>query len=519
MSQCFNSRLTIKGLRVSFFAVMLVCAAFNIQAQTGLPTTNDSVAPEQDYFQELDKWMLRAYEGDRDAQFKVGVLFAGEDLQSTNPEQAVYWYTQAARQGHILAQYNLGHHLLTGNGTDINESEAIQWWQEAAKEDHALAQFNVGRAYFLGIGVDEDHDLSKYWFSRAAQNKEPKAIEVLDQLGWQQDLTLNTQGSASPIDPTLLAPVASSDQTPLGARAGASNSEQELTTPVALYTDPALRNVLITIVEDRENLRVVEISDDWVIVTHAVGLPVWVYGDYLSINADKATVKGSNVNARSVPLVSTGTIVGKLQQGEELIITDRQQDWYRLTSPSSFRAWVKSEDYDRPYTTNTITGVIARPAEISPEGETDGGTEAAQANSAGAIESSADTAKVMIVDSANAPAGDIDDNAWLFGQAKESYTLQLASFDDQQKVETFLSESNLDGNAELHRFTATSKDITWIYFLFGNYNNRGDAEAAKVAINQSDAWIRSLGRIQENRCLAWKTKLPTPQELNQYCNQ
>ena len=56
--------------------------------------------------------MLAAYEGDRDAQFKVGVLFTNDQFSEPDYEQAVYWYKQAARQGHPLAQYNLGHQYL-----------------------------------------------------------------------------------------------------------------------------------------------------------------------------------------------------------------------------------------------------------------------------------------------------------------------------------------------------------------------------------------------------------------------
>ncbi|MBL4670855.1 MAG: hypothetical protein JKX81_01245, partial [Arenicella sp.] len=37
---------------------------------------------EKEYQKELDKWMLQAYEGDRDSQFKVGVLFTNNQFQS-----------------------------------------------------------------------------------------------------------------------------------------------------------------------------------------------------------------------------------------------------------------------------------------------------------------------------------------------------------------------------------------------------------------------------------------------------
>ena len=533
MTRCKSIKVFAHLKPFYVLSVLLMTACFTVSAQTALSTANSSGELEQDVFAELDKWMLRAYEGNRDAQFKVGALFAGDQLNQPNPEQAVYWYTQAARQGHIMAQYNLGHHLLTGNGAEKNEAQAIQWWKEAAKEDHALAQFNVGRAYFLGIGVEEDHSQSRYWFSRAAQNKEAKSIDVLKQLGWDSDLTITSQMiNDAPAQVSADNDAESIERSQTSRQqlreSNSSLPQQPISNiPVALYTDPSIRSVLITIVEDRTNLKVLESNDDWIIVSHPNGFPIWVHGDYLQVQSDAVIVDGSNVNARSVPILSTGTVVGKLQGGEKLPIIDSQDGWYRLTSPSSFQAWVKAEDYNRTVTTNTIIGVITDPVAIDSaqnldnEPSADINEPSADANepSAANEESEPVPAPVTSVTQvANHPMSLINDNAWLFSQPKDSYTLQLASFDDEQKVNVFLSQSNFGDDAELHRFTATSKDITWTYFLYGNYPNRSDAEATKTRIKQDDAWIRNLGSLQENRCLAWKTKLPTPPELNEYCN-
>ena len=136
--------------------------------------------------------MLKAFEGDADAQFKVGVLFTNDQFSPADNEQAVYWYTQAARQNHTLAQYNLGHHYLTGLGVQQSETQAMRWWLLAAEKDHALSQFNVGRAYYLGIGLESDHALARRWFTRAAQNGEPKSADILAQLGWDDGQLANT---------------------------------------------------------------------------------------------------------------------------------------------------------------------------------------------------------------------------------------------------------------------------------------------------------------------------------------
>ncbi len=530
-------------------AVFIFLLGGSLNAQTEYQILSDNDDLEKEYYDELDKWMLRAYEGDREAQFKVGVLFASDQFDKPNAEQAVYWYKQAARQDHILAQYNLGHHLLAGNGVEKNDISAIQWWQEAAKEDHPLAQFNVGRAYYLGIGVAQDHQQSRYWFSRAAQNNEEKSIDVLQQLGWDDDLvasnqpsninqqppaninqqpaaTINQQSTETTIDqPTLeqLKPrivIAETSETTITAPTSTQNSEtiasnepgvtaQIVDAPVALYTNPEIRSVLITIVGHRESLDIIAIDNDWVTVRSPVGFPVWVHGNYVRENDNSATVVGTNVNARSVPIVSNGTIVGTLDGGEELNIIDKQNEWYRLTSPTSFVAWIKTEDYNRPAYVKNVTDVAAAPNGDAPE---------ANDNQKKELSVPAQSLPPASLNS-SIPMADINDNKWLFNQAKDSFTLQLASFDEQQKVNEFLSNNSFSSDSELHRFTSASLDITWTYFLYGNYSDQAAAQSAKENLKQKNAWIRTFGRLQENRCLSWKTKLPTPPELNQYCNQ
>ena len=304
-------------------SLILVCLSIGrpVLAQGSVQDPALSPSIEQEYQAELEKWMLRAYEGDRDAQFRVGVLNTNSQFNPPDYEQAVYWYKQAARQGHALAQYNLGHQYLTGVGVKPNQSTAMSWWLKAAKQDHALAQFNIGRAYYLGIGLEENHTLSRKWFERAAANNEPKSIDILQQLDWTDPGgTLTAKELADSID-TDSTKVTANELTPpnigqaggTGTIAAASSdktsqivggkialekqtidesnvsSAEDLTSvvkpidsaptvstttkqgkntndatanqavsalPIALYTNPALRSVLIAIVDNVSQISV-----------------------------------------------------------------------------------------------------------------------------------------------------------------------------------------------------------------------------------------------------------------------
>ncbi len=518
---------------ISLIAILALLALSTASySQTTLANNLSAPSLESDYQEELDKWMLQAYEGDREAQFKVGVLFTNDQFQSADMEQAVYWYKQAARQGHALAQYNLGHQYLTGTGVKRSEPEAMKWWLKAAEQDHPLAQFNLGRAYYLGIGLDQDHDQSRLWFKRAAKNNEPKSIDILKQLKWYEsgdfkavvvqqprateqavrvspepiseptpisepELALETEPtqSSSPEQPEEAfsnEPIANSadsqaDAAQVKLDKAAQVLKMDSKNPIAVYTDPAKRSVLIAIIDIRDQLSVTNSGPKWTQVTNQNGFPVWVQENYLDVSNKIGTVKGNAVNARSVPLITNGTVVGRLNNGETLLVLDKKNSWYRVMSPSRFKAWVKTDEFKRSKTPAT------KPATSQLEDD-----DKTQINAV----------KIRLV----------SDDQWLFSQPADGYTLQLASFDDPQKVAMFTSRKKFLDNPELHSFTSTSRDINWTYFLYGEFSSKESAIKTRTEIDQKKAWIRSFGKLQQNRCLAWKKQIPTPKELNKYCS-
>jgi len=500
---------------------VLVLVIFSTPAYTQTDITINANAPdlESEYRKELDKWMLQAYEGDRDAQFRVGVLFTNEQFRRPDYEQAVYWYKQAARQGHILAQYNLGHQYLTGVGVKRNENTAMNWWLKAAEQDHPLAQFNIGRAYYLGIGLKEDHDQSRLWFERAARNHEPKSIDILEQLGWaepgqytrktpsEDDILANNRHLSqginnnefnTPAPSTVETTVDKADssaqvlrqENPTPSAAAVATPATEENSPdstsdnksaaqsIAVYTDPEIRSVLITIVDSKDQLNVISKDEEWTVVKSEIGFPVWVHSRFILVADDIGTITASDVNARSVPIITNGTIVGQLDRNETVAVLDKHDTWYRVTSPRHFQAWVKTEDFSNN-SSPSQDPIIAK------------------------------------VDMSDHDS--VNDNEWLFKQPADNYTLQLGSFDDPEKIKEFMSREKFIDNPKLHRFTARSDAIEWTYFLYGSYYDSSSAKSEREEIKQQKAWIRRFGKLQQNRCVAWKKQIPTPKELNKYC--
>jgi TPR repeat protein len=85
----------------------------------------------------------RAGHGDADAQFSLGVHFAGEGAKQ-DYAQAAQWYLKAADQSHSLAQFNLAIMYASGQGVPRDDAKSKVWMQKAADQGDAGAQFNIG---------------------------------------------------------------------------------------------------------------------------------------------------------------------------------------------------------------------------------------------------------------------------------------------------------------------------------------------------------------------------------------
>ena len=74
----------------------------------------------------------------------------------------------AAEQGDADAQFNLGSMYATGRGVPQDDAEAVRWYRLATEQGDASAQYLVGFAYATGRGVPEDDVTAHMWLNVAA---------------------------------------------------------------------------------------------------------------------------------------------------------------------------------------------------------------------------------------------------------------------------------------------------------------------------------------------------------------
>jgi len=232
----------------------------------------------------------------------------------------------------------------------------------------------------------------------------------------------------------------------------------------------------------------------------------WVYNTFAKVENGIATIVGDNVNARTNPKIVKGSVVGQFFDGNQLAVLEEVDKWVKVQSFPKFTAWVKNTDLAATLNGKS-SSTIAKKVQKAPATviATKPDVVARKTNSA-----------IKTTDS-YAFKNDTNDNKWLFSLPPETYTLQLASFSEDSVFNNYVKRKKLSNDGDMRQFISNRNNIEWKYILYGNYDSADEANAVKANKDFKKAWVRQVGKIRKNRCVAWKTTIPTPPELKVYC--
>lgn len=108
-------------------------------------------------------------------------------------QEAVDCYKQAAQQGNVEAQFNLGYALYNGEGVDKDYASAAMWFKRAARQNFAKAQYNLAYCYMNGRGVPTDYDKALRYLTDAANNGNQNAQLTMAECYEKGVLTIQDQ--------------------------------------------------------------------------------------------------------------------------------------------------------------------------------------------------------------------------------------------------------------------------------------------------------------------------------------
>ena len=107
-------------------------------------------------------------------------LFDSSNRSSSDIRVAVQQFKEAALEGHLQSQKQLGKIYSEGDGVEQDYSEAFDWLRLAAGQDDAESQFAVGVSYAKGdIGVEKDSKEAVHWLKKSAEQDFAEAQTAL----------------------------------------------------------------------------------------------------------------------------------------------------------------------------------------------------------------------------------------------------------------------------------------------------------------------------------------------------
>ena len=106
---------------------------------------------------------------------KVQFEVADTLFKSDKFDLAVKWYTRAADNGNVQAQFHLAMCYEHNKGVERDLVRAAKWFTKAAEKEHAEAQFHLGRFFYNGTGVTQSYEKAVNWYSKVAEQGHPIA--------------------------------------------------------------------------------------------------------------------------------------------------------------------------------------------------------------------------------------------------------------------------------------------------------------------------------------------------------
>jgi TPR repeat protein len=118
--------------------------------------------------------------GDAKSQLDLAMAYAnGEKGLSKNTAAAAEWFRLSANQGNRDAEFYLGVMYAVGESVPQDSSEAAKWYRKAAEQGQRDAAQLLGSAYVLGEGVGKDMVEAHLWLDLAGQLGNEQAKELL----------------------------------------------------------------------------------------------------------------------------------------------------------------------------------------------------------------------------------------------------------------------------------------------------------------------------------------------------
>ena len=312
-----------------------------------------------DYAAAIAIWEPYAHQGNREAQFAMGVLYFEGHGVSKNLDEALAWFRKAANSGHPTAMFNLGVAYWEGRGLNKNFSQAVDWWERAAESGDVASQYNLGLAYYLGKGAQKDIDKARSWLTQASEQGHADANRVLGVIGEKEVVTQNTPSAPAASISSSAADSAETSQTgsvevesvPVEQVEDTAQSPVIVTTrfraaevsldKLALRSAPNSQSPVVHTLRQGTPVKIVQAQGAWGRVEIPSPVRLWVFGDYVQ-GAPEGRVTANQVRLRNRPTTSQNSrVVAHLNRGDIVKVHSSTGGWKHVSSQTPMPVWAQ----------------------------------------------------------------------------------------------------------------------------------------------------------------------------------
>jgi uncharacterized protein len=124
------------------------------------------------YAADLDGLTKKAQQQDSDSQYQLALLYEQGFGVKKDPEQAFFWFSQAAENGSKKAQQSIAHYYMNGIGTKKDIGEAILWYTAIAANGNTDAQLQLGKLFESLHKPINPQQLAAAWLHAAADSSD-----------------------------------------------------------------------------------------------------------------------------------------------------------------------------------------------------------------------------------------------------------------------------------------------------------------------------------------------------------
>ena len=117
---------------------------------------------------EFAKLGMQAAEGNKWSQYALAKIMLAKESEHYEPDTAVEWLIESARQNYTVAKYKLGKMFLYGEDVPKSIDYALRWLEEAVDDGNSYAEYLLGKNLLTGKELEQDCDRAEELLKKSA---------------------------------------------------------------------------------------------------------------------------------------------------------------------------------------------------------------------------------------------------------------------------------------------------------------------------------------------------------------